>query len=79
DFGEIVGKFSKPESKNEDFQASERKLIKFTIAKNLLSQLPNLFSSIKFYNFLIQGEEIENIPKITLSGFEGLLNQKKTK
>lgn len=79
DFGEIVGKFSKPDSKNEDFQASERKLIKFTIAKKLLSQLPNLFPSTKFYNFLIQGEEIENIPRITMSGFEELLNQKKTK
>jgi len=79
DFGEIVGKFSKPDSKDEDFLASERKLSKFTIAKKLLSQLPNLFPSIKFYNFLIQGEEIENIPKITLSGFEELLNQKNTK
>jgi len=79
DFGEIVGKFSKPESKNEDFQASERKLIKFTIAKKLLSQLPSLFPSIKFYNFLIQGEEIENIPEITVSGFEILLNQRNTK
>ena len=79
DFGKIVGKFSKPDSNNEDFLASERKISKFTIAKKLLSQLPNLFPSIKFYNFLIQGEEIENIPEITLSGFEELLNQENTK
>jgi len=79
DFGKIVGKFSKPESNNEDFQASGRKLIKFTIAKNLLSQLPNLFPAIKFYNFSNQGEEIENIPKILLNGFEELLKQKKSK
>jgi uncharacterized Rossmann fold enzyme len=66
DFGEVIGKFSKPDSNNEDFQASERKLVKFTFAKKLLSQLPNLFPSIKFYNLSNLGEEIENISKIPI-------------
>ena len=64
DFGDIIGRFSKPESNFEDFQASERKLIKFTFAKKLLAKLPNLFPRIKFYNLANNGEDIENIPKI---------------
>lgn len=75
DFGKVVGKFSKPEISTEDFQASERKLIKFSFAKRLLSQLPRLYPSIKFYNFSNQGEEIENIPKIQFDELEKFLIQ----
>ncbi|NHJ32321.1 MAG: DUF115 domain-containing protein [Asgard group archaeon] len=75
DFGEIVGKFSKPEINTEDFQAPERKLIKFSFAKKLLSQLPRQYPTTKFYCFSNQGEEIKNIPTIQLDELEKFLIQ----
>ncbi len=76
DFGNVVGRFSKPENKNEDFQASKRKLTKFVFAKKLLSKLPCLFPKIGFYNYSKFGEEIENIPRIEIKEIKELLNYK---
>ncbi len=60
DFGTIVGKYSKPEQHKDDFKAPERKLEKFSIAKELLAKLPKYFPTISFYNASSKGEIIEN-------------------
>jgi len=65
DFGSTVGRYSKPDATTESFKASERKLVKFKIAKKLLERLPHLFPGIKIYNATIKGEPIPGISDIT--------------
>ncbi|MBN1330589.1 MAG: DUF115 domain-containing protein [Candidatus Heimdallarchaeota archaeon] len=64
DFGSRVGKYSKPDLYQNDFLAPDRKLVKFSIAKELLKKLPFNFPGILFYNATIEGDDIENWNKI---------------
>ncbi len=64
DFGSTVGVYSKPDTHQENFPAPKNKLIKFAIAKELLSRVSILFPNTKFYNYT-KGESIENFVKIT--------------
>ncbi|MGC9779965.1 MAG: DUF115 domain-containing protein [Candidatus Heimdallarchaeota archaeon] len=76
DFGKIIGRYSKPENYNEDFPASENKLIKFKIAKKLLAQLPEKFLFTEFFQYTEKGEKIENILQIGMTKLKEILNVK---
>jgi uncharacterized Rossmann fold enzyme len=65
DFGNLVGRFSKPEEFTEDFPATERKLIKFNIAKKLLQNLIQIKPDIKFYSFKNEIDTIKDLEIIT--------------
>ena len=77
DFGNIIGRYSKPENHLVNFQASNRKLIKFKIAKELLAKLPENFPKLKIYNLTDKGEKIENIPHVEYKEFITLLKNGK--
>ncbi|MHA1126266.1 MAG: 6-hydroxymethylpterin diphosphokinase MptE-like protein [Candidatus Heimdallarchaeota archaeon] len=64
DFGDKIGRYSKPEIYTENVPITERKSIKLSIAKKLLSKLPGEFDSINFYNCTPKGEPILNIETI---------------
>ncbi|RLI69738.1 6-hydroxymethyl-7,8-dihydropterin pyrophosphokinase [Candidatus Heimdallarchaeota archaeon] len=53
DFGAIVGRYSKPDEHTGHFSASARKLLKFKIAKKLLTALPQHFPESSFFNATI--------------------------
>jgi len=53
DFGETVGRYSKPDEHTSHFSASARKLLKFKIAKKLLTALPQHFPESSFFNATI--------------------------
>ncbi|NHK30312.1 MAG: DUF115 domain-containing protein [Asgard group archaeon] len=67
DFGNIVGRFSKPEEFTEDFPATERKLIKFDIAKKLLQNISQLKPDIRIYSFKKEIESIKDIKIMTIN------------
>jgi uncharacterized Rossmann fold enzyme len=69
DFGEEIGKYSKPEIYTDNVPITENKAIKLSIAKDLLSKLPEKFEKIQFYNCTPKGEPI---PNITLINYEDL-------
>lgn len=71
DFGNKVGRYSKPEEHSKDFPASERKLIKFSIAKKLLQDLIKLKPETRIYSFM---NEIESIKDIKIMTKEQLSN-----
>jgi len=73
DFGTVVGRYSKPEKHEENFSASKRKLVKFSIAKKLLKKAPNLFPQIDFYNATIHGDTIENWKSVSIDDITNLL------
>lgn len=70
DFGTVVGRFSKPEIQDNDLSAKDTKLIKFKIAKELLSKLPSQFPDSEFYNATIEGEELTEIFAINKAQIE---------
>ncbi|NHJ46820.1 MAG: DUF115 domain-containing protein [Asgard group archaeon] len=69
DFGEFVGRYSKPDYK-EDIPIPERKEIKFTIAKRLLEKLVELKPSIQLFSFENKIVSIKSIEKISISELE---------
>ena len=76
DFGNLIGKYSKPEEYTSNQPANERKMIKLQIAKKLLSKIPEIFPKIKIYNCSNSGEDIKNIQKINLEEIGGILRKK---
>jgi len=75
DFGNKVGKYSKPDIFTEDVIASERKKIKLDFAKKLLAILIIDFPKCKILNCTPHGEEIPNVQKITFSHLEEILKE----
>lgn len=75
DFGEIVGRYSKPEIFTEDTIASKDKLIKLDFAKKLLAEIPLKFPEIDILNCTPQGEEISNIRQIDFQQLNEILNE----
>jgi len=53
DFGATVGRYSKPDEHTSHFTTSARKLLKFKIAKKLLTVLPQHFPESSFFNATI--------------------------
>lgn len=64
DFGDKIGRYSKPEIYSENVPVTKQKSIKLSIAKDLLSKLPEKFDSIYFYNCTPKGDPIPNIETI---------------
>ena len=64
DFGDKIGRYSKPEIYSENVPITIQKSIKLSIAKDLLSKLHEKFDSIYFYNCTPKGEPIPNIETI---------------
>ncbi|MHA1156290.1 MAG: 6-hydroxymethylpterin diphosphokinase MptE-like protein [Candidatus Heimdallarchaeota archaeon] len=75
DFGEIVGRYSKPEIFTEDTNASKEKIIKFDFAKKLLAKIPLKFPEIMILNCTPQGEEITSIRQIDFQQLEEILDE----
>jgi len=73
DFGDKIGRYSKPEIYSENVPVTERKSIKLSIAKDLLSKLPKKFSKIYFYNCTPKGEPIPNIDTINYEDLKLLI------
>ncbi|MHA1366847.1 MAG: 6-hydroxymethylpterin diphosphokinase MptE-like protein [Candidatus Heimdallarchaeota archaeon] len=73
DFGDKIGRYSKPEIYSENVPVTERKSIKLSIAKDLLSKLPKKFSNIYFYNCTPKGEPIPNIDTINYEDLKLLI------
>ena len=75
DFGNIIGRYSKPEEFTSDQPMNERKMIKLQIAKKLLSKIPNDFPKLQIYNASKTGGEIDNIKKINLEEIKSILQR----
>jgi uncharacterized Rossmann fold enzyme len=72
DFGKIVGRYSKPQEHLEDFPATDRKQIKFSIAKKLLKKLTTK-TKIGIYTFENKISSIEEINELTIEQLENRL------
>ena len=73
DFGNQIGKYSKPEIYSKNVPITERKAIKLAIAKDWLSKLPGQFKDIDFYNCSPTGEPILNIKTINFEDLENII------
>ncbi|MFW9922679.1 MAG: 6-hydroxymethylpterin diphosphokinase MptE-like protein [Candidatus Thorarchaeota archaeon] len=76
DFGDIIGKYSKPEEFLTDEPINERKKIKLQIAKKLLEKVPKRFKNTFFFNCTQKGEKIASISNISYEKLIDLLKEK---
>ncbi|TFF84935.1 DUF115 domain-containing protein [Candidatus Heimdallarchaeota archaeon] len=76
DFGDIIGKFSKPENHQKDFPASTKKKTKLSIAKELLEKTVNYFPQLTIFNCTPKGEPLESIATINYEQLEDILIKK---